>query len=384
MAEKPIREPFEGEQLRMARELRRLTQAALATRTQEIDPIAGVSGAAISQYEHGEAVPSEETLDLLVTALNVDRDFLAYRGTDAEADIPAFFRSLRSTPAVERKRARSLVQMVHRLAGALAEGVGLPEVDLPKVRCDPFEAEPRRREAAENAAEQVRDAWSLGTDPVPSVAGSIESHGVVCIRLRFDEERIDAFSVPFSDRPVLVLSTDKEKWDRSRFDAAHELGHIVMHSEMAGAAEAERQANEFAAGFLMPRRGIKSELPSRPDWRRLLQLKDKWGCSMASLLYRARTLKVMPEQTYVNATKVMAARGWRRHEPLNRRPEDPTLLRTALHRAQQTGVDFDQLRHAAVIPLDLFEEIISDLLPVTDMKLRSRPRLEFDSGNETI
>ncbi|WP_327735886.1 ImmA/IrrE family metallo-endopeptidase [Streptomyces nojiriensis] len=41
--------------------------------------------------------------------------------------------------------------------------------------------------------------------------------------------------------------------ERSRFDAAHELGHLVMHGsdrECAG-PEAERQANDYASAFLM-------------------------------------------------------------------------------------------------------------------------------------
>src|SRR5206468_5966177 len=140
----------------------------------------------------------------------------------------------------------------HRLAVVVANHVALAERDVPGIPCDPFGEAGHRRIQAEQAAASVRRLWRLPAGPMGDVVGTIEGHGVVCIRLHFDEERVDAFSVAFSDHPIAVLAADKDKWDRSRFDAAHELGHIVMHAESAGVPEAERQANEFAAAWLMP------------------------------------------------------------------------------------------------------------------------------------
>ena len=148
----------------------------------------------------------------------------------------------------------------------------------------------------------------LERGPVPNVVGFLEAHGVVCARLDFQEARVDAFSVNFRDHPVAVLSTDKNKWDRSRFDAAHELAHLAMHDDAAGVAEAEKQAHEFAAAFLMPASDIRSELPAVADWRRLKALKAEWGVSIAAVLRRAKTLEVMSEAAYVSATKVMSSR----------------------------------------------------------------------------
>jgi Zn-dependent peptidase ImmA (M78 family) len=54
---------------------------------------------------------------------------------------------------------------------------------------------------------------------------------LVVIRLPLDTADVDAFSLPFHDRPVVVLGTDKNDRARSRFDAAHELGHLVAHGD---------------------------------------------------------------------------------------------------------------------------------------------------------
>lgn len=352
-----VRQSFDGDQLRVARELRRMTQTELARGTASQADGRGVTPAAISQFELAAAVPSAETIMSLVTVLELDPQFLTVNAADAESHLPAFFRSLRTTPAKDRKRARNIAQLVHRLAVVVAGHVDLATRDVPKILCDPFSEPDDRRLQAEQAANEVRRLWHIDAGPISNVVETVERHGVVCTRLRFRDERVDAFSVDFSDYPVAVLVADKAKWDRSRFDTAHELGHLVMHAEVAGVPEAEKQASEFAAAFLMPASDICSELPARADWRRLLELKRTWGASIAALLYRARTLGAMSEKTYVGSTKVMAARGWKRHEPLNRSAESPQLLRDMITRASRIGVAPDQLRQEAAIPTDLFGEV---------------------------
>ena len=78
---------------------------------------------------------------------------------------------------------------------------------------------------------------------------------------------------------------------------------------------------------------------------------------MASLLRRAYTLDQMAESTYVGANKVMSARGWRRHEPVDGDTERPRMLPKAIRRAAKRGIDPERLRREAMIPLDLFKEI---------------------------
>ncbi len=62
----------------------------------------------------------------------------------------------------------------------------------------------------------------------------------------------------------MFLSTDKSG-ERGRFDAAHELGHLVLHGEHEDPRRedeisqrpcAEAEANRFAAAFLMPRSSV--------------------------------------------------------------------------------------------------------------------------------
>ena len=73
--------------------------------------------------------------------------------------------------------------------------------------------------------------------PVPNVAETLEKHGILVIRLPLDTADVDAFSLPFHDRPVVVLGTDKNDRARSRFDDAHELGSMTLTTTRSGASK---------------------------------------------------------------------------------------------------------------------------------------------------
>jgi Zn-dependent peptidase ImmA (M78 family) len=189
----------------------------------------------------------------------------------------------------------------------------------------------------------------LAAGPVPNVVETLEDHGLIVIRLPLETADVDAFSLPFQDRPVVVLGADKNDRARSRFDAAHELGHLVAHGDQVwGVKEVEQQAHFFAGAFLMPADDIAHELPTRADWPELFDLKRKWQVSLSALLMRARTLGRMSESQYLTAVKTASARGWRRVEPVPLgQPEEPVRFTRLL------AVSIAQ--HAATLPADILE-----------------------------
>ncbi len=68
-------------------------------------------------------------------------------------------------------------------------------------------------------------------------------------------------------------------WSRTRFDAAHELGHLVMHVDAnPGSIDLESEANRFAAAFLLPKETFARECPNWLDWKLLRELKTRWQC----------------------------------------------------------------------------------------------------------
>src|SRR5262249_36580453 len=209
---------------------------------------------------------------------------------------------------------RALAHIAHDLTTRDAANKALPPVSIPHVPPPDLDAP---REDIEDLAQRVRRAWRLAPGPAPNVVDLLEVHGIVVLRLPLDTADVDAFSLPFPDRPVIVLGTDKNDRARSRFDGAHELAHLVLHGERVwGLKEVEDQAHWFAAAFLMPAEDIYNELPQRPDWNALFDLKRRWQVSLAALLMRAKTLGRMTDSTYLTAVKAISARGWRRVEPV--------------------------------------------------------------------
>jgi Zn-dependent peptidase ImmA (M78 family)/DNA-binding XRE family transcriptional regulator len=340
---------FGGDRLAVAREFKAWSKEELARR-------ANLTGAAIGQFERGTATPNSETLDRLAAALDVPVRFFAV-SADRGSEVGAYFRSLRSTTLTQRRQARAFVQYVHQFMLALEQLVELPESQLPRFETT-LDEHPDR---IETFAARVRRHWQLDPhSPLPNVVRLLESRGIVVVRNYTADNKIDAFSVPFTDRAVIVLSAIKGKHDRSRFDASHELAHLVMHHPDEEATKhVEAQAHRFAAAFLLPADAIHDELPTRTDWRRLLALKEEWGVSVAALLMRARDLGRMSRDQYVNAMKALSARGWRTDEPGTLPPEEPTLLRRAIEVAEDAGYRLDELAHEAALPATFVVDLIN-------------------------
>jgi len=349
--------------LRLARELRGWTQAELGAEVE-----GGLSSAAISQLENGRTRPTAATVRSLSDALDFPMRFFLLR--DGDDDPPGFFRRLQSVPARERRKALGRAQMLYDLVVAIERHLRLPEIDVPRAP-----GGVRTPEEIEKLAGRVRRYWEIEPGPVPHVVRTLERQGVIVARFAMDRSDIDGFSVWHEDHPVVVLGDDKGVAARSRFDAAHELGHLVMHGpDRAGSREAEKEAHRFAAAFLMPEEDIREQLPQRADWRLLVDLKAEWGVSVGALLQRAKDLRRMSDHAHLNAMKAMSARGWRKDEPgdeLLGSPEGPRMLAEALrHLEREMGVTLADLAAEAGLPLAEIERIAT-------LSSDSRPTLDF-------
>jgi len=351
-----VRRLFDGGRLRVARELRGLTQKAVAE-------AANITSTAVGQFEKGTTTPNARTLVNLADALRFPLPFFRDDVAHSDTETPAFFRSLRSTSARDQRQARAFVELVREFTLALETKVELPQHDIPRHPMTPGRDD---RHSVEAVASLVREEFGHWDDgPVDNVVALLERHGAVVTRTQFDASKIDAFSVAYEDRPVVVLCSDKNLYDRSRFDAAHELGHLVMHEpEDCGHKATEDQANQFAAAFLMPEQGIRDHLPKKADWSELVALKRDWGVSIAALLFRAKTLEVMPDSAYLAAVKTMSARGWRKKEPEDLGlPESPQLLHKAVAMLNDQGTTIQDLAVLAALPVGEVERILQATSP---------------------
>ena len=348
-----IAEDFDGRRLAVARRLACMSRSELA-RHIEVTP------AAVTQYERGLARPTVTVLTRVALALGMPPEFFS-RGLDIPEvrSSTAHFRSLRSTPANRRDQALAFGELALAVLDLVERYVDLPPVRLPSIG---LPGRPSDADIAD-AAHRTRRELGVGTGPVPHVVRLLEAHGVLVVRLPTQgfDPRVDAFSSSetASGRPLVLMSPLKDDKARSRFDAGHELGHLVMHAGVEpGSPVVESQAMSFAAEFLMPRAEIEDSLPTRVDWEGFHALKRHWGVSLRALVYRAHKLGRLSDLAYRRANRQLKLWGYPEPGPLGP-PESPGVLGTAAELLEQSGTRLSSLAEAARIPLESLQAVVA-------------------------
>lgn len=189
--------------------------------------------------------------------------------------------------------------MFNRIVNYFDEILDLPKINFPK-------KEVSSNEDIERAAERCRIDWGLGIRaPILNMFRAAENAGAIITSFSNLSEKIDAF-VLGNNRPTIVYNPTKSVC-RSRFDIAHECGHIVMHEDVVtGEAKTEAEANRFASAFLLPRCATINEFSflkrsSRIDWYGIGELKLRWRVSKAAIVRRAYELDIIDSNKYVGA-----------------------------------------------------------------------------------
>lgn len=360
---------FFGDRLIQAREARGLSAVALSE-------LVRVSPQAISHYEQGKHSPNPEVMDRLSTTLKFPRSFFLRPRADASSS-PVFWRSKMGALKTARRRAEARVFWLDEVVSYLTKFFDFPAVKLPHAPVsDHRHLSPADVEAC---AAKCRQLWGIGYGPAGDVCQLLEDNGVVVGRLRIDGDGLDAFSQwPVGQaNPRVFLGTDRINAPRSRFDAAHELGHIVLHRDVETKTFntpgdfklIESQAHRFASAFLLPADQFSKELWSA-SLDSMLNIKERWGCSIAAMIKRCEDLNLLEgeelRRTWINYTR----RGWRTGEPLDDRvpAETPSLLRRSFEMLVSEGgfprkqillqlhLDADDVEELASLPNGFFAD----------------------------
>ncbi|HEX4961702.1 MAG TPA: ImmA/IrrE family metallo-endopeptidase, partial [Thermoanaerobaculia bacterium] len=135
------------------------------------------------------------------------------------------------------------------------------------------------------------------SEPVRDVCGLLEANGIKVLPLRIASDAFFGLSVAAEDGgPAVVVNTwDRISVERWIFTAAHELGHLVLHLDdysLENKEEEERhekEANLFAAHFLMPQSVFEKEWEETYGLAfvdRVLKVKRMFRVSYRTVLYR--------------------------------------------------------------------------------------------------
>ncbi|MFE5544745.1 ImmA/IrrE family metallo-endopeptidase [Streptomyces sp. SID5770] len=303
---------FTPSRLAIARKRRGMTLVELGDRV-------GVSSQSLSNYERGRQVPSAPTLRSLAGVLDFPLGFFSAPDLDEIDGKSVNFRARSKLAASTREAAlaesRLAVELSHWLDGRFK----LPSVDLPT---------PGRKMDPGLAVDYLRSTWRLGEDSsIRNMIHLVEAHGVRVFSLAPEHPEVDAFSFWRDGRPYIFLNTMKSA-PRSRFDVAHELGHLIMHADDEAGVRtraAEKEADEFASNLLMPRRSLAARIPDNPTTDQVIRLKKHWNVSALALTYRLHALGRITDWQYRQSVIELGRLGYRTGEP-NGGPHESSML----------------------------------------------------------
>ncbi|MSQ70716.1 MAG: helix-turn-helix domain-containing protein [Betaproteobacteria bacterium] len=276
-----------------------------------------VTPQAIGKYERGESTPSSGVLLALAKALGVSLAYLL--DTQGIALSGVEFRTKANTSARDRANVETeVLEWIERYLQI--ERV----LDLDSARWHCPVARPRKLSDpgdAEKLAEDVREKWKLGLDPIPDMTELLEEKGLKVLTVPLPE-RVSGFTCLVkrpdeqAELPVIVVNSNFPL-ERRRLTLAHELAHRLIDTDSLSDRHEEKAATVFAGAFLVPRQHLQREAGKHRNalgYKELIELKRLYRVSGSALLMRLQQAGVISEAILIYAFQSIA-RGWRTREP---------------------------------------------------------------------
>jgi len=186
----------------------------------------------------------------------------------------------------------------------------------------------------------------------------LEAHGIRVFSLAEESAAVDAFSFWRGLVPYVFLNTKKTA-EHGRMDAAHELGHLVLHGHGGPSGrQAEHEAQAFASAFLMPAGSILAEAPRGGRISQLIKAKPRWNVSVAALAYRMHGLNMLTDWQYRSTFIELNRRG------RDKEPTAPGKAPLRQESSQVLGKVFRALRDENVSKASIAQKL---QIPVKDL-----------------
>lgn len=243
-----------------------------------------------------------------------------------------------------RDSALSAGSLCYRISDYIDSEFDLPSVNLPDLSGYTPQA----------AAIYLREEWNIGNRPISHMIKLLESKGAKIFSLDIISTKVNAFSVWRKDQPYVFLNTFKSG-ESSRFDVAHELGHLVLHQNKdLGKRDIEREADKFASEFLMPEEDLRAYSTNIYSLKKLILLKKRWGVSLAALCYALNKKNIISDWQYFNFCKQMSKNKYNICEPEGINQERSTIWEKIIKELWRDRITKEDLSKKLSIP---FEEL---------------------------
>lgn len=335
---------FNRARLTLARKRRGLTK-------RQLSELVEVDVRSVTAYEMGEYPPGIDTLNRLADVLKFPVKFFYGANLEEIMVDSASFRAMSKMTASQRDMAISQGKIALHFNKWIESRFELPSSDVPDLS---------QERSPEAAADSLRRYWDIGELSIRNMIHLLEAKGVRIFSLSIDSKEVDAFSTWKDTTPLVFLNCMKST-ERSRFDAAHELGHLVMHRHATPhGREAEREADLFASAFLMPRASILAIARRFPSLSDLIQLKKNWIVSVAALTRRLYAVGMLSDWEY-RSLCIQMAKNDRTKESEEVPREVSQVLPKIFEVLHQKGIGRSQVARDLTISRSELEELMFGL-----------------------
>ena len=318
---------FNGQRLKEALQFRGKKMTELADET-------GISKQSLSLYANAGSKPPFENVEKIARTLDFPVDFFTSEDLCTVSTGNTYFRSQASATKKSRNAQKIKLEYVSKMYEVILNYVNVPELNLPDttgidIPEDIINVDSEQAiNEIEKLAMLIREFWDLGSGPIDNLQYALQSNGIIVTGFRNVDSDIDAFSqqikIDGKTIYIIALAIGSKPIERLRFDMAHELGHILLHTWGEDNEEIsrdefnarEKQANMFASALLLPKKSFSksvSAYPTNIDY--YFALKKKWKVSMQAMMYRARQLDIISANQFQYMMRIMSKNGYRLHEP---------------------------------------------------------------------
>lgn len=256
----------------------------------ELASLSGLSKNAISRYEKGIMNPDSANLLRLAKALNLKVDYF-FRKSSVELQGVAFRK-------IAKIASKSVESIKYRVIDRLEKYLELEEI----LMVDNEFVNPianiliQKFEDVEQSAEQVREKWNLGLNPIASIIEMLEDNFIKVVEVNEPME-FDGLSTVIEGKVPVIVANQNFPVERKRFALLHELGHLLLSFDVKiTPKEIEAACNRFAGAILVPKSKLISELGvSRKKIyvQELAEIEKEWGISIQASMCRVRDLNII-------------------------------------------------------------------------------------------
>lgn len=313
----------------------------------------------------GQCDASDDVLTALVRLSGYPEDFF-FKTVPVQPDpLGVSFRSLRSLTAGPREAALAAAGLAFELDDWIRVRVELPAHDLPQLT----------RHTPREAAAALRSHWGIGTRPIANMVNVLEAHGVRVFSLVEETRHLDAYACWRDDKAPYVFLNTCKTGEHSRFDAAHELAHLVLHRHSGTSKrDAEGEANIFASEFLMPQADLLACASRVQTFTDLIEAKPRWGVSAAALNYALNKIGIIREWQY-KRNCIEISRFGRDREPEPIQHETSQIWAKVLTALWQRGITLSRIAADLHVPESELTRLLFNVAAAVRIPDRSTPHL---------